>query len=100
MRTQREERPPHAEVLGHLRPCLPNVRGPGAHKACIAVHLPSTEEVDASYRELSDKGVTFQTPPADYRWNAYIAPTSPAPTTRSGNSTPGAKAAPRGSSLT
>ncbi len=46
-------------------------RGPGAHKACIAVHLPSPEEVDASYRELSEKGVPFQAPPADYPWNAY-----------------------------
>ena len=50
---------------------LSSLRGLGAHKACIAVHLPSPEEVDASYRELSDKGVPFQSPPADYPWNAY-----------------------------
>ncbi len=50
---------------------ISNVRGRGAHKACIAVHLPSPEEVDASYRELSEKGVPFQSPPADYPWKAY-----------------------------
>ena len=48
-----------------------NERGPGAHKACIAVHLPSPEEVDASYRELQERGVRFQSPPTDYPWNAY-----------------------------
>jgi catechol 2,3-dioxygenase-like lactoylglutathione lyase family enzyme len=52
---------------------IANTRGPGAHKACIAVHLPSPEEVDASYRELSERGVRFQGPPKDYPWNAYCA---------------------------
>lgn len=45
-------------------------RGPGAHKACIAVKLPSLDEVDACYAELTAKGVVFQGPPADYPWNA------------------------------
>ncbi len=48
-----------------------NTRGPGAHKVCIAVKLPSPAEVDASYAELSAKGVPFYGPPADYVWNAY-----------------------------
>lgn len=52
---------------------IANTRGAGAHKACIAVHLPSPEEVDASYRELSARGVPFQGPPKDYPWNAYCA---------------------------
>ena len=39
---------------------ISNVRGPGAHKACIAVHLPSPEEVNASYRELVDAGVEIR----------------------------------------
>jgi catechol 2,3-dioxygenase-like lactoylglutathione lyase family enzyme len=50
---------------------IANRRGPGAHKACIAVRLPSPAEVDASYRELAGKGVPFQAPPKDYPWNAY-----------------------------
>lgn len=50
---------------------ISNTHGPGAHKACLAVKLPSPEEVDASYRELAAKGVPFQAPPADYAWNAY-----------------------------
>ena len=45
-------------------------RGPGAHKACIAVKLASAAEVDSCYAELSAKGVVFQGPPADYAWNA------------------------------
>jgi thymidine phosphorylase len=50
---------------------IANVCGPGAHKACIAVRLPTPEEVDAAYRDLAAKGVPFQAPPADYAWNAY-----------------------------
>lgn len=50
---------------------IANTRGPGAHKVCIAVKLPSPAEVDASYAELSGKGVPFAGPPADYAWNAY-----------------------------
>jgi thymidine phosphorylase len=50
---------------------IANVPGPGAHKACIAVWLPSPAEVDAAYRDLAAKGVPFQGPPADYAWNAY-----------------------------
>ena len=50
---------------------IANVRGPGAHKACIAVRLAAPDEVDAAYRDLAAKGVTFQAPPADYAWNAY-----------------------------
>jgi uncharacterized protein len=50
---------------------IANTRCPGAHKVCIAVRLPSPEELDACWRELSAKGVSFQAPPADYPWNAY-----------------------------
>ncbi len=50
---------------------ISNLRGAGAHKACIAVKLPSAEALNESYRELSAKGVPFQSPPADYAWNAY-----------------------------
>jgi catechol 2,3-dioxygenase-like lactoylglutathione lyase family enzyme len=50
---------------------IANTRGPGAHKVCIAVKLPSPAEVDAAYAELSANGVPFAGPPADYAWNAY-----------------------------
>src|SRR5882724_174479 len=50
---------------------IANARGPGAHKACIAVRLATPEEVDATYRDLAAKGVPFRAPPADYAWNAY-----------------------------
>ena len=50
---------------------IANTRGPGAHKVCIAVKLPSPAEVDACYAELSEKGVPFSGPPADYVWNAH-----------------------------
>ena len=49
---------------------IANTRGPGAHKVCIAVKLPSPAELDACYEELSARGVAFQAPPADYPWNA------------------------------
>ncbi len=49
---------------------IADTRGPGAHKACIAVKLPSPAEVDACYADLTAKGVVFQRPPADYPWNA------------------------------
>jgi catechol 2,3-dioxygenase-like lactoylglutathione lyase family enzyme len=49
---------------------ISNTRGPGAHKACIAVKLPTPADVDACYAELSQKGVVFEGPPADYVWNA------------------------------
>ena len=49
---------------------ISNKRGPGAHKACIAVHLPTPGDVDACHAELTAKGVVFSGPPADYPWNA------------------------------
>src|SRR5947209_15963390 len=36
---------------------ISDVPGPGAHKAAIAVRLPSPEALDAAYRDLSAKGV-------------------------------------------
>jgi len=45
-------------------------RGPGAHKACIAVELPTPADIDACFAELGEKGVVFVRPPADYAWNA------------------------------
>ena len=42
-----------------------------SHAEHCRVKLPSPAEVDASYRELSGRGVPFQAPPADYEWNAY-----------------------------
>jgi uncharacterized protein len=50
---------------------ISNMRGAGAHKACIAVKLPSPEELDAAYHDLAVKGTSFLAPPADYPWNAY-----------------------------
>ena len=73
---------------------ISNVKGPGAHKACIAVKLPSAEELDACYAELAGKGVAFQAPPRIIR-GTPIAAISPGPMTKSGSSTPGATAAPR-----
>jgi catechol 2,3-dioxygenase-like lactoylglutathione lyase family enzyme len=52
---------------------IANIKGPGAHKACVAVLIDSPEELDAAYKELSEKGVPFQAPPKDYAWNAYCA---------------------------
>ena len=49
---------------------ISNKRGPGAHKACIAVKLPSPSDIDACYSELTAKGVAFEGEPADYPWNA------------------------------
>lgn len=43
---------------------------PKAHKACVAVELPSPAEVDRLHDELGAKGVAFVRPPADYVWNA------------------------------
>ena len=59
--------------IGHIsrHTGISNVRGRGAHKACIAVKLPSLSELDACYAELAGKGVRFQAPPRDYPWNAY-----------------------------
>lgn len=45
-------------------------RGPGAHKVCVAVKLPTPGDVDECYAELTGKGVVFYSPPADYPWNA------------------------------
>jgi uncharacterized protein len=49
---------------------ISNKRGPRAHKACIAVHLPTPADVDACHAELTANGVVFSGPPADYPWNA------------------------------
>ncbi|PSH68948.1 lactoylglutathione lyase [Phyllobacterium brassicacearum] len=45
----------------------------GAHKVCIAVELGSPDEVDEHYKSLTDNGVPFYGPPADYVWNARCA---------------------------
>jgi catechol 2,3-dioxygenase-like lactoylglutathione lyase family enzyme len=50
-----------------------NAKADGPHKACIAVRLPTPEEVDAAYADLSEKGVPFYKPPANYIWNARCA---------------------------
>ena len=50
---------------------IPNVRGPRAHKVCVAVKLPSATELDTCYTAIAAKGVPFQSPPKDYPWNAY-----------------------------
>jgi catechol 2,3-dioxygenase-like lactoylglutathione lyase family enzyme len=59
--------------IGHIsrHTGIADIRGPGAHKALVAVELPSPEELDEAYRRLSAKGVPFQSPPRDYEWNAY-----------------------------
>lgn len=49
---------------------ISNTRGPGAHKVCVAVKLDSPEQLDSVYEELKTKGVPFQSPPANYAWNA------------------------------
>ena len=47
---------------------------PGAATSVlIAVRLEDTADLDAVYAELSDSGVTFVRPPADYPWNARCA---------------------------
>lgn len=52
---------------------IADVRGPLGHRVCIAVRIESAEELDAAYKDLSEKGVPFQAPPRDYPWNAYCA---------------------------
>lgn len=49
---------------------IARTRAPGVHKVAIAVKLPTPQDVDACYAELSAKGVVFQGAPADYPWNA------------------------------
>jgi catechol 2,3-dioxygenase-like lactoylglutathione lyase family enzyme len=39
----------------------------------IAVRLPDAAQLEAAYAELSEKGVVFVRPPADYPWNARCA---------------------------
>jgi uncharacterized protein len=36
----------------------------------VAVSLPDAASLDGAYAELSEKGVVFVRPPADYPWNA------------------------------
>ena len=43
---------------------------PGVHKACAAIQLGLPSDVDLAYADLGAAGVTFQSPPADYSWNA------------------------------
>ncbi len=50
-----------------------NARADGPHKVCIAVRLPTPQEVEDAYVELSGKGVPFYKAPADYVWNARCA---------------------------
>lgn len=58
----------------HTHTGVSNTRAPaGAHKACIAVELASTELLDSLYQEFSAQGVTFTRPPQHYPWNAYCA---------------------------
>ena len=51
-----------------------NIRAPArSHKACIAVRLETTAEIDAMHDRLSAAGVPFVSAPADYPWNARCA---------------------------
>lgn len=62
--------------LGHIsKHCgVHNVPAPKlAHKACIALRLAATAEVDAMYERLKAKGVPFASLPGDYPWNARCA---------------------------
>ena len=47
--------------------------GPRVHKACVAVRLDETAQIDAMHQRLSAAGVPFVSPPADYPWNARCA---------------------------
>jgi catechol 2,3-dioxygenase-like lactoylglutathione lyase family enzyme len=40
------------------------------HRACVSVRLPSGDDVDQWYRELSALDVPFQRLPANYPWGA------------------------------
>lgn len=62
--------------LDHInRHCgVSNMRAPaGAHKACVAVRLPTPADIDAMHQRLLAQGVTFTSAPADYPWNARCA---------------------------
>ena len=61
--------------IGHIsrHAGVPNHPTRIGHKTCIAVELPAPAEVDRLHGELSDRGVPFQSAPADYEWNARCA---------------------------
>ena len=62
--------------LDHInRHCgVSNVRAPSkAHKACIAIRLATTADIDAMFDRLTAHGVHFVSPPSDYPWNARCA---------------------------
>ena len=59
--------------LGHMstHTGVSNRRAPpGVKKVCIAVELESAYLLDKLYAELKERGVYFQSPPEDYKWNA------------------------------
>lgn len=49
---------------------LPAVRR-GGTGAMLAVRLETAADVDREYARLSEAGLRFNAPPADYAWNAY-----------------------------
>ena len=62
--------------LDHInRHCgVSNVRAPSkAHKACIAIRLATTADIDAMFDRLTAHGVHFVSEPSDYPWNARCA---------------------------
>jgi len=44
--------------------------GGGGHQVMLAAELESAAAIDRAYAELSERGVEFYRPPADYPWNA------------------------------
>ena len=49
---------------------ISNAKAEGPHKVCVAVRLPTPEEIDEAFADLSGKGVVMYGPPEDYVWNA------------------------------
>lgn len=52
------------------------VSEPIGHGVMVAVELESPDAIDEKYHQLTQRGVEFYAPPADYPWNArciYLA---------------------------
>lgn len=47
-----------------------DIDGNAGHQVMVAIELSEPEEIDRTYRELIERGVTFYGPPKDYPWNA------------------------------
>ncbi len=61
--------------IGHIssHTGVPDIPERAGHKTCVAVELPSPQDVDRLYADLKARDVPFQGPPTDHIWNAHCA---------------------------